>query len=128
MLKLLSGGSLSGKMAKTVCRGDVFKRQTRGPDRQRARADPDLRRKGDRRSGGTGNRQNPSVAEDYRNGKERALGFLVGQVMKETKGQANPGLVNKCSKKNIIRQPGLPKTAGPVFTSDSEYVHQVQAK
>ncbi len=32
---------------------------------------------------------------DFKNGKDRALGFLVGQVMKETKGQANPPLVNK---------------------------------
>jgi len=32
---------------------------------------------------------------DYKNGKDRALGFLVGQVMKLTKGQANPPMVNK---------------------------------
>lgn len=32
---------------------------------------------------------------DYKNGKDKALGFLVGQVMKETKGQANPPMVNK---------------------------------
>jgi aspartyl-tRNA(Asn)/glutamyl-tRNA(Gln) amidotransferase subunit B len=38
---------------------------------------------------------NPQSVEDYRGGKEKALGFLVGQVMKETKGKANPGLVNK---------------------------------
>ena len=33
--------------------------------------------------------------EDYRNGKTKALGFLVGQVMKETKGKANPQLINE---------------------------------
>lgn len=38
---------------------------------------------------------NPQSIEDYKNGKDRALGFLVGQVMKETKGQANPPMVNK---------------------------------
>ncbi|GIP41132.1 aspartyl/glutamyl-tRNA(Asn/Gln) amidotransferase subunit B [Paenibacillus sp. J31TS4] len=38
---------------------------------------------------------NPQSVEDYRAGKEKAVGFLVGQVMKETKGKANPGLVNK---------------------------------
>ncbi|WP_112179852.1 MULTISPECIES: Asp-tRNA(Asn)/Glu-tRNA(Gln) amidotransferase subunit GatB [Paraliobacillus] len=32
---------------------------------------------------------------DYKNGKDKAIGFLVGQVMKETKGQANPPMVNK---------------------------------
>lgn len=38
---------------------------------------------------------NPKSVEDYRGGKKNALGFLVGQVMKETKGQANPSIVNK---------------------------------
>ncbi|MGJ0846204.1 Asp-tRNA(Asn)/Glu-tRNA(Gln) amidotransferase subunit GatB [Tissierella praeacuta] len=32
---------------------------------------------------------------DYRNGKDRAIGFLVGQIMKASKGKANPQLVNK---------------------------------
>ncbi|MED4957585.1 Asp-tRNA(Asn)/Glu-tRNA(Gln) amidotransferase subunit GatB [Paenibacillus macerans] len=38
---------------------------------------------------------NPASVEDYRAGKEKAIGFLVGQVMKQSKGKANPGLVNK---------------------------------
>lgn len=38
---------------------------------------------------------NPKSIEDYKGGKDRALGFLVGQVMKETRGKANPQLVNK---------------------------------
>ncbi|MYL50528.1 Asp-tRNA(Asn)/Glu-tRNA(Gln) amidotransferase subunit GatB [Halobacillus litoralis] len=38
---------------------------------------------------------NPQSIEDFKNGKDKALGFLVGQVMKETKGQANPPMVNK---------------------------------
>ncbi|MGA9174112.1 MAG: Asp-tRNA(Asn)/Glu-tRNA(Gln) amidotransferase GatCAB subunit B, partial [Thermoactinomyces sp.] len=38
---------------------------------------------------------NPQSIEDFKNGKDRALGFLVGQVMKETRGKANPQLVNK---------------------------------
>lgn len=38
---------------------------------------------------------NPKSIEDYKAGKDRALGFLVGQVMKETHGKANPGIVNK---------------------------------
>lgn len=38
---------------------------------------------------------NPKVVEDYRGGKENALGYLVGQVMKESKGQASPATVNK---------------------------------
>lgn len=43
----------------------------------------------------------PKVVEDYRKGKEKALGFLVGQVMKETKGKANPGLVNELLKERL---------------------------
>ncbi|AKP48585.1 MULTISPECIES: Asp-tRNA(Asn)/Glu-tRNA(Gln) amidotransferase subunit GatB [Bacillus] len=38
---------------------------------------------------------NPQSIEDFKNGKDRALGFLVGQIMKATKGQANPPMVNK---------------------------------
>lgn len=44
---------------------------------------------------------NPDAQEDLRNGKERAFGFLVGQVMKETKGQASPKLVNEILRKLI---------------------------
>lgn len=43
-------------------------------------------------------KDNPQSVEDYRNGKEKALGFLVGQTMKATKGKANPGIVNKILK------------------------------
>ena len=39
--------------------------------------------------------RNPQSVEDYKAGKEKAIGFLVGQIMKETKGKANPALVNK---------------------------------
>jgi len=38
---------------------------------------------------------NPQSVEDYKNGKDRAKGHLVGQVMKETRGQANPGVVQQ---------------------------------
>ena len=43
-------------------------------------------------------RDNPQSVEDYRNGKEKAIGFLVGQTMKAMKGKANPGMVNKILK------------------------------
>jgi aspartyl-tRNA(Asn)/glutamyl-tRNA(Gln) amidotransferase subunit B len=42
--------------------------------------------------------KNPQSVEDYRNGKEKAIGFLVGQTMKAMKGKANPGMVNKILK------------------------------
>ena len=38
---------------------------------------------------------NPQAAADYRGGKEKALGALVGQTMKAMKGKANPGMVNQ---------------------------------
>ncbi|MBO5095235.1 MAG: Asp-tRNA(Asn)/Glu-tRNA(Gln) amidotransferase subunit GatB [Lachnospiraceae bacterium] len=38
---------------------------------------------------------NPQSVADYRGGKEKALGFLVGQTMKAMKGKADPGLINK---------------------------------
>ena len=41
---------------------------------------------------------NPQSVEDYRNGKEKAIGFLVGQTMKAMKGKADPGLVNQLLK------------------------------
>ena len=41
---------------------------------------------------------NPQSVADYKGGKEKALGFLVGQTMKLMKGKANPGAVNKLLK------------------------------
>ncbi|GGA50677.1 Asp-tRNA(Asn)/Glu-tRNA(Gln) amidotransferase subunit GatB [Paenibacillus physcomitrellae] len=38
---------------------------------------------------------NPASVADYKAGKEKAIGFLVGQVMKQSKGKANPALANK---------------------------------
>ena len=38
---------------------------------------------------------NPKSVADYKGGKEKALGFLVGQAMKETRGKANPQMLNQ---------------------------------
>ena len=38
---------------------------------------------------------NPQSVEDYRNGKKKAIGFLVGQTMKEMKGKADPAMINQ---------------------------------
>ena len=38
---------------------------------------------------------NPQSVADYKAGKQKALGFLVGQAMKETRGKANPQMLNK---------------------------------
>ena len=44
---------------------------------------------------------NPQSVADYKAGKEKALGFLVGQAMKETKGQANPQMLNQMFKDEL---------------------------
>lgn len=43
--------------------------------------------------------KHPEQVEEFRGGKDKVLGFFVGQIMRQTKGQANPGVVN-----NLLRQ------------------------
>ena len=45
--------------------------------------------------------ENPKMVEDYKNGKDKLFGFFVGQVMKESKGKANPQVVNKILKDKL---------------------------
>ena len=45
--------------------------------------------------------KNPQMLADYKSGKDKLFGFFVGQVMKESKGQANPGMVNELLKKKL---------------------------
>ncbi|WP_409296690.1 Asp-tRNA(Asn)/Glu-tRNA(Gln) amidotransferase subunit GatB [Peribacillus sp. SCS-26] len=47
---------------------------------------------------------NPQSIEDFKGGKQKAVGFLVGQIMKATKGQANPPLVNKLLMEEIQKR------------------------
>ena len=46
---------------------------------------------------------NPKSVEDYKNGKEKAIGFLVGQTMKAMKGKADPGEVNRILKEILSK-------------------------
>ena len=48
-------------------------------------------------------KENPSQVEEYKGGKEKVLGFLVGQVMKASEGKANPVAVNKLLKEKLSR-------------------------
>ena len=50
--------------------------------------------------------ENPQAIEDFKNGKGKALGFLMGQVMKKSKGQANGGIVNKLIKEELQKRIG----------------------
>jgi aspartyl-tRNA(Asn)/glutamyl-tRNA(Gln) amidotransferase subunit B len=43
--------------------------------------------------------ENTDKVDEYRGGKDKLFGFFVGQVMKASKGQANPGVVN-----DLLRQ------------------------
>lgn len=94
MVKLITDGTISSKMAKKV-----FKAITEGQDPKQfveenglvqlsdpAKLQPII---DDILS------QNPQSIEDFKNGKDRAVGFLVGQIMKQTKGKADPKVVNK---------------------------------
>ena len=47
---------------------------------------------------------NPQSVVDYKNGKDRAVGFLVGQVMKKSQGKANPALTNKMIVEELKRR------------------------
>lgn len=48
-------------------------------------------------------KENPQSVLDYRNGKEKAMGFLVGQTMKAMKGKADPGAVNRMLKEELTK-------------------------
>lgn len=48
--------------------------------------------------------QNPKSVEDYRGGKQKAIGFLVGQTMKVMKGKADPGIVNRLLKEFLEKK------------------------
>jgi aspartyl-tRNA(Asn)/glutamyl-tRNA(Gln) amidotransferase subunit B len=95
LLQVQDEGKISGKMAKTVF-AEMF---TTGKDPEEI-----IKEKGLVQISDEGALEaivdkviaaNPQSVEDYRGGKKKAMGFLVGQIMKETKGQANPGVVNK---------------------------------
>jgi len=95
LLGLIDDGTISTKIAKTVLKGML----TSGQDARQIIAQEGLVQisdEGELRA--IANRviaANAKSVEDYRAGKEKALGSLVGQVMKETKGKANPQLVNQ---------------------------------
>ena len=51
---------------------------------------------------------NPQSVADFKGGKDKALGFLVGQAMKETKGKANPQMLNKMFLEELGNQGQVP--------------------
>ncbi len=103
MLKMIKDGVISGKIAKTVF--EEMYRSGREPEKI-------VQEKGLVQLTDSGEIQrviqgvleeNPKLVEDYREGKEQLLGFFVGQVMKATRGKANPKLVNELLRKSLSK-------------------------
>jgi aspartyl-tRNA(Asn)/glutamyl-tRNA(Gln) amidotransferase subunit B len=101
MLSMIKDGTISGKIAK-----DVFEEMYRtGEHPERIVRDKgwiqildegEIEKAIEKTMGA-----NPKQVEDYRKGKEKIFGFFVGEVMKQTKGKANPKLVNELLKKKL---------------------------
>jgi aspartyl-tRNA(Asn)/glutamyl-tRNA(Gln) amidotransferase subunit B len=95
MLKLVESGTISGKIAKTVF-DEMYKT---GKEPAKIVEEKGLVQVSD--SGAIEKiidevlASDPDKVEDYRGGKEKLFGFFVGQVMKASKGKANPALVNE---------------------------------
>ena len=101
LLKLIDSGTISGNIAKSVFE-EMY--QTQKP------ADKIVEEKGLKQITDSSAiekivdeiiQANPSQVEEFKGGKEKVIGFLVGQVMKESKGKANPGMVNKLLKEKM---------------------------
>ncbi|MBC1487207.1 Asp-tRNA(Asn)/Glu-tRNA(Gln) amidotransferase subunit GatB [Listeria seeligeri] len=95
MIQLIEAGTISSKIAKKVFRELALN----GGDAEQVVKDKGLVQISDegalRTIIGEILDNNEQSITDFKNGKDRAVGFLVGQVMKATKGQANPPMVNK---------------------------------
>ena len=102
MLALMDKGTISGKIAKSVFE-EMF---NTGKEPEQIVKEKGLVQITDESAIGEAVdrvlAENPKVVEDFRAGKEKALGFLVGQVMKQTRGKANPEMVNKLLKQRLL--------------------------
>jgi aspartyl-tRNA(Asn)/glutamyl-tRNA(Gln) amidotransferase subunit B len=101
LVALIVKGEISGKMAK-----EVFAKMFASGDSARSIVDREgLKQISD--EGALGKivdeviASNPKQVEQYKSGKTAVLGFLVGQVMKNSKGQANPAVVNTMLKEKL---------------------------
>lgn len=101
LLKLIDKGTISGKIAKTVFE-EMFES---GKDPETVVKEKGLVQISDEGAIAAVVDQviaaNPKSVEDFQSGKTQAIGFLVGQVMKATKGKANPEVVNKLLREKL---------------------------
>ena len=95
LLKLIDAGEISGKIAKKVF-GEMF---ATGKDAEVIIKEQGLVQISDegalKEMVAAVVEANPKSVEDYKAGKKKAMGFLVGQIMKASKGQANPAVINQ---------------------------------
>jgi aspartyl-tRNA(Asn)/glutamyl-tRNA(Gln) amidotransferase subunit B len=105
LLARIQDGTISGKIAK-----EVFDAIWAGDDRSEGAADAIIEQRGLRQISDAGALEaviaevlaaNPKSVEEFRAGKDKAFNALVGQVMKATKGKANPQQVNELLKKKL---------------------------
>ncbi|EEM12940.1 Asp-tRNA(Asn)/Glu-tRNA(Gln) amidotransferase subunit GatB [Bacillus pseudomycoides] len=95
MVRLIEKGTISSKIAKKVF-NDLIEKGGDPEEIVKAKGLVQISDEGTLRKVVTEILDNNEQSiEDFKNGKDRAIGFLVGQIMKATKGQANPPLVNK---------------------------------
>jgi len=122
MLKLIDNGTISGKIAKTVFE-EMYKKNKITLDvtlpmlkvkmeMQEVTAEAIIKEKGLIQISDAGAiekavddviAKNPKEVERYKAGEEKLVGFFVGQVMKLTKGKANPQMVNELLKKKLSK-------------------------
>lgn len=94
LLNMIQDKEISGKQGK-----EVFEEVFKGKDPKQVVADKGMKQNSD--AGALLEMitqvldEQPQSIQDYANGKDRAVGFLVGQVMKKSKGQANPAMTNQ---------------------------------
>lgn len=104
MIKLISDGTISSKIAKKVFK-ELADNGGDAAEVVKAKGLVQISDEGALREIVTATLDaNPQSIEDFKNGKDRAIGFLVGQIMKATKGQANPPLVNKILNEEIVKR------------------------
>ncbi|QDY45995.1 Asp-tRNA(Asn)/Glu-tRNA(Gln) amidotransferase subunit GatB [Planococcus glaciei] len=104
MIKLITDGTISSKIAKKVFK-ELIEKGGDANDIVKAKGLVQISDEGTLREFVTAALDNnPQSIEDFKNGKDRAIGFLVGQIMKQTKGQANPPLLNKILLEEIAKR------------------------
>ncbi|MGQ9631903.1 MAG: Asp-tRNA(Asn)/Glu-tRNA(Gln) amidotransferase subunit GatB [bacterium] len=103
MLKMIEDGTISGTIAKEVL-ADIF--ETGDPPERIVEKKGLVQISDEDELGSIIDKviaRNEKIVSDFKGGKDKALGALIGQVMKATKGKANPQLVNKIIREKLGR-------------------------